>query len=149
MVPWNSASGRFAYIWQSKWVGIITIKTEATQIHFLSDVLVAVASLDLKVPTSLRGRRLKGKGKGILSREKRQGHAKGSPPPFYLARGLAPTFPFERLPRSLVTQSLHHVWDIRPRSSGNMLSFLGGVVSPSPNPQPGGPSVAVSLSSPL
>ena len=26
------------------------IKTELTQIHFLSDVLVAVASLDLKVP---------------------------------------------------------------------------------------------------
>ena len=34
----------------SKWVGIIAIKTERTQIHFLSDVLVAVASLDLKVP---------------------------------------------------------------------------------------------------
>ena len=31
-------------------MGIITIKTERTQIHFLSDVLVAVASLDLKVP---------------------------------------------------------------------------------------------------
>ena len=27
-----------------------TIKTERTQIHFLSDVLVTVASLDLKVP---------------------------------------------------------------------------------------------------
>ena len=26
------------------------MKTERTQIHFLSDVLVAVASLDLKVP---------------------------------------------------------------------------------------------------
>ena len=50
MVPWNSASGGFAYIWQSKWLGIIAIKTERTQIHFLSDVLVAVASLDLKVP---------------------------------------------------------------------------------------------------
>ena len=37
----------FAYIWQSKWVGIIAIKTERTQIHFLSDVLVAVASSDL------------------------------------------------------------------------------------------------------
>ena len=48
MVPWNSASGGFAYIWQSKWVGIIAIKTEGTQIRFLSDVLVAVASLDLK-----------------------------------------------------------------------------------------------------
>ena len=26
------------------------MKTERTQIHFLSDILVAVASLDLKVP---------------------------------------------------------------------------------------------------
>ena len=34
MVPWNSTSG------------IIAIKTERTQIHFLSDVLVAVTSLD-------------------------------------------------------------------------------------------------------
>ena len=48
-VPWNSASGGFAYIWRSKWVGIIAIKTEETQIHFLSDVLLAVASLDLKI----------------------------------------------------------------------------------------------------
>ena len=46
----NSASGGFAYNWQSKLVEIIAIKTERTQIHFLSDVLVAVASLDLKVP---------------------------------------------------------------------------------------------------
>ena len=29
----------------------MAIKTERTQIHFLSDVLVAVASLDLKVPS--------------------------------------------------------------------------------------------------
>ena len=50
LVSWNSASGGFAYNWQSKWVGIIAIKTERTQIHFLSDVLIAVASLDLKVP---------------------------------------------------------------------------------------------------
>ena len=50
MVPKNSTPGGFAYIWQSKWVGIIAIKTERTQIHFLSDVLIAVASLDLKVP---------------------------------------------------------------------------------------------------
>ena len=54
MVPRHSTPGRFAYIWQSKWVGIIVIKTGRTQIHFLSDVLagvlVAVASLDLKVP---------------------------------------------------------------------------------------------------
>ena len=39
---------------QSKWVEIIAIKTERTQIHFLSDVLVAVASLDLKVPILVR-----------------------------------------------------------------------------------------------
>ena len=50
MVPWNSASGGFAYIWQSKKGGIIAIKTEGTQIHFLRDVLATVASLDLKVP---------------------------------------------------------------------------------------------------
>ena len=50
MVPWNSVLGGFAYIWQSKWLGIIGIKTKRTRIHFLSDVLVAVASLDLKVP---------------------------------------------------------------------------------------------------
>ena len=49
IVAWNSASGGFAYNWQSKWIGIITIKTERTQVHFLSDVLVAVSSLDLKV----------------------------------------------------------------------------------------------------
>ena len=41
---------RFAYIWQSKKVGIIAIKTGKKQIHFLSDVVVAVASLNLKVP---------------------------------------------------------------------------------------------------
>ena len=35
---------------KSKWVGVIAIRTETTQIDFLSDVLVAVASLDLKVP---------------------------------------------------------------------------------------------------
>ena len=46
-LDFNSTSGEFAYIWQSKWVGIIAIRTERTQIHFLNDVLVAVASLDL------------------------------------------------------------------------------------------------------
>ena len=46
------SEGGFAYIWQNKWVEIIAIKTEGTQIHFLSDVLVAVASLDLKVPNN-------------------------------------------------------------------------------------------------
>ena len=50
MVPKYSTPVGLAYIWQSKWVGIITIKTERTQIHFLNEVLVAVASLDLKVP---------------------------------------------------------------------------------------------------
>ena len=46
MVPRNSTPGGFAYIWQSKCVGIIAKYTERTQIHFLSDVLIAVASLD-------------------------------------------------------------------------------------------------------
>ena len=50
MVSKNSILGGFAYIWQNKWLGIIPIKTERTQIHFLSVVLVAVASLNLKVP---------------------------------------------------------------------------------------------------
>ena len=50
MVPWNSTPGVFAYIWQSEWVEIVAIKTERTQIHFWSDVLIAVASLDLEVP---------------------------------------------------------------------------------------------------
>ena len=40
----------------TKWVGIIAIKTEKTQIHFLSDVLVAVAPLDLKVPNPINAR---------------------------------------------------------------------------------------------
>ena len=44
MVPWNSTSGEFAFIWQSKWVGIIAIKTGRTQIYFRNDVLVDVAS---------------------------------------------------------------------------------------------------------
>ena len=34
---------------QSKWKEIIAIKTERTQIHFLSDVFVTIASLDLKL----------------------------------------------------------------------------------------------------
>ena len=51
--PTISIPGGFAYIWQSKWVGIIAIKTEGTQIHFLSDVPADVASLDLKVPINL------------------------------------------------------------------------------------------------
>ena len=35
---------------KNKWAGIIAIKTERTQIHFLSDVLIAVALLNVKVP---------------------------------------------------------------------------------------------------
>ena len=50
MVPRNSTPGGFAHIWQSKWVGIIAVKTDRMQIHFLSDILFAVASLDLKIP---------------------------------------------------------------------------------------------------
>ena len=34
------------------------MKTERTQIHFLSDVLIAVASLDLKVPISFVEKRV-------------------------------------------------------------------------------------------
>ena len=53
-LPWiwslEILSGGFSYICQSKWVGIIAIKTIGTQINFLSDVPVAVESLDLKVP---------------------------------------------------------------------------------------------------
>ena len=57
MVPRNSTAEGFAYIRQSKRV-MIAIKTERSQIHFLSDVLVAVVSLDLKVSNgSLRCRR--------------------------------------------------------------------------------------------
>ena len=56
MVSRNSTPGGFAYIWQSKWVGIIAIKTERTEIQFLSDVFVAAASLDLKVPNAITWR---------------------------------------------------------------------------------------------
>ena len=34
MVPWNSAPGGFAYISQSKWVGIIAIKTRESKSFF-------------------------------------------------------------------------------------------------------------------
>ena len=54
MVPRNSTPGGFAYIWQSKRVGIIAINNERAQIHFLSDVLTAVASLDLKVSNVMK-----------------------------------------------------------------------------------------------
>ena len=51
MVLRNSTPGGFAYIWQSKLVGIIAIKTARTQFHFWSDVFTAVASSDCKVPS--------------------------------------------------------------------------------------------------
>ena len=38
-------SGMFAYIWQSKWVGIIAMKIERTRIHFLSNIFAAIAVL--------------------------------------------------------------------------------------------------------
>ena len=40
-VTWNSASGGFDWlhsVWQSKWVGIIALKKERTQIHFFNDM---------------------------------------------------------------------------------------------------------------
>ena len=40
----------FTYIWHSRWVRIITIKTERMLIQFLHDVLISLVSLDLKVP---------------------------------------------------------------------------------------------------
>ena len=42
MVLRNSAQKEFACIWQSKRDGVIAIEIERTQIHFLSDVFVAV-----------------------------------------------------------------------------------------------------------
>ena len=36
---WNSTSGRFAHIWQSKWVGIIAIKTVGKKIHYVASGL--------------------------------------------------------------------------------------------------------------
>ena len=38
----NLGLGEFAYILQSKWVGIITIKTKRMQIDFLPDVLISL-----------------------------------------------------------------------------------------------------------
>ena len=50
MVPRKSTPAGFDYIWQSKWEGIIAIKTKKAQIDFLSDVIITVASLDFKAP---------------------------------------------------------------------------------------------------
>ena len=43
MVLRNTTSGGFAYIWQSKWVGVIVLETERTKIQIWSDVFAAVA----------------------------------------------------------------------------------------------------------
>ena len=51
MAPWNSTSGVFAFIWQSKPVGIIMLKTEKMQICFKWRCF-AVVSLDLNVPNT-------------------------------------------------------------------------------------------------
>ena len=48
MVPWNSASEGFAY--NDLAIDKVSRNGRYKQIHFLSDVLVALASLDLKVP---------------------------------------------------------------------------------------------------
>ena len=50
MVLRNSTLGGFGYIWQRKWVGIIAMKTERTQVQFWSDVFGAVASSGRKFP---------------------------------------------------------------------------------------------------
>ena len=42
-LPKNSTPKKFANIWRIKGDGISAIKFEAAQIHFLSDVFVAVA----------------------------------------------------------------------------------------------------------
>ena len=47
-IPLQEGSSTFDKV--SAWVGIIAIKTERTQIHFLSDVLIADASLDVIAP---------------------------------------------------------------------------------------------------
>ena len=39
----GSNYGGFAYILQSKWVGIITIKTDRMQIDFLRNVLISLS----------------------------------------------------------------------------------------------------------
>ena len=37
MVSWNSIPGGFAYVCQSKWLGVIAIKIESTQINFFQE----------------------------------------------------------------------------------------------------------------
>ena len=45
--PKEFNSSWVTYIWQSKWVEIIAMKTKTAKIHFLSHVLFAFSSLDL------------------------------------------------------------------------------------------------------
>ena len=56
MVSRNSIPVGLAYIWQSKWLGIIAIKTESTQINFLRGRSRRRRRrvLDLKVPVLWR-----------------------------------------------------------------------------------------------
>ena len=49
-LEFNYRRVRLHLITAGKWVEIIAIKTERTQIHFLSDVLFAVTSLNLISP---------------------------------------------------------------------------------------------------
>ena len=69
---WNSTSGGFAHIWQSKWVGIIAIKTVGKKIHCLSDVfaatLRAVVSLGRRLHSVRPGETTAGRLPGVLSR---------------------------------------------------------------------------------
>ena len=53
MVPWKSASRRFAYICQSKWVGIIAIKTERREFKFSATFSLLWSRWILKVLVSL------------------------------------------------------------------------------------------------
>ena len=50
MVARNSTPGNFAYIWQRRWDGIITMKIERMHINFLSDLFAGVIVLGSYCP---------------------------------------------------------------------------------------------------
>ena len=50
MVVRNSTLGNFAYIWQRRWDGIITMKIERMDINFLSDLFAGVTVLGSHCP---------------------------------------------------------------------------------------------------
>ena len=50
MVVRNSTPGNFAYIWQRRWDGIITMKIERMHINFLSDLFAGVTVLGSYCP---------------------------------------------------------------------------------------------------